>query len=97
MWSVLKPGSDVSAPNPVVAPASVPASAGAPSPFAAAANQLPLEHYSRPLKVGDDYIMFVALGDAKVGYNIDRGNIEPIQDRATNSPGSMIKAKGPII
>ena len=47
--------------------------------LAAAANQLPLEHYSRPLKVGDDYMMFVALGDAKVGYNIDRGNIEPIQ------------------
>ena len=29
----VKPGSDVSAPNPVVAPASVPASAGAPSPL----------------------------------------------------------------
>ncbi len=38
-----------------------------------------LERYTRPIKVGDDYFMFVGLGDAKVGYNFNRGNVEPIQ------------------
>ena len=52
-----------------------------------------MEHYSRPLKVGDDYMMFVALGDAQVGYNIDRGNIEPIQDK-TQEPGFYKEGKG---
>ncbi|NLE65633.1 MAG: DUF11 domain-containing protein, partial [Elusimicrobia bacterium] len=32
--------------------------------------------YRRPVKVGEDYMMFVALGDGKVGYNINRGSIE---------------------
>jgi len=52
-----------------------------------------LEHYSRPLKVGDDYMMFVALGDAQAGYNIDTGNIEPIEDK-TELPGFYKDGKG---
>jgi hypothetical protein len=52
-----------------------------------------LEHYSRPLKVGDDYLLFVALGDAKVGYNIDTGHIDPIQDK-TQLPGFYKQGKG---
>ena len=36
-------------------------------------------HYRKPLKVGEDYLMFVAMGDGKVGYNMDRGHIEPVQ------------------
>ena len=76
----------------LLALASVPVSAGAPSPFAAAATTA-AQHYSRPLKVGDDYIMFVGLGDAKVGYNIDRGHIDPIQS-SHQQPGFYAKGKG---
>ena len=38
-------------------------------------------------------MMFVALGDAQAGYNIDRGNIEPIQDK-TQEPGFYHEGKG---
>ncbi len=77
--------------SPVV-PQSVPTAGGMPSRTASVSSGT-LEHYSRPLKVGDDYMMFVALGDAQVGYNIDRGNIEPIQDR-TQEPGFYEQGKG---
>jgi hypothetical protein len=40
---------------------------------------LGLERYSRQLKVGDDYMMFVGMGDAKVGYTFNRGNVESAQ------------------
>ncbi len=71
----------------------LPASSGMPSRILSASGPGSLEHYSRPLKVGDDYMMFVALGDAQVGYNIDRGNIEPIQDK-TQQPGFYKEGKG---
>ncbi len=35
--------------------------------------------YSRKINVGTEYLTFVAMGDGKVGYNFDTGNIEPIQ------------------
>jgi hypothetical protein len=35
--------------------------------------------YTKKINVGDDYLMFVAMGDGKVGYNFDKGNVEPIQ------------------
>jgi len=92
--SVKAPGDpdaqDALAAVPPLAPAAV---GGMPSRTKAPAAPGPLEHYSRPLKVGDDYIMFVALGDAQVGYNIDRGNIEPIQDD-TQEPGFYHEGKG---
>ncbi len=37
------------------------------------------DRYTRKVKVGDDYMMFVGLGDAKVGYTFNRGNVEPVQ------------------
>ena len=81
-----------STPGVEVVPESVPAS-GMPSPVLSSNSPGALEHYSRPLKVGDDYMLFVALGDAKMGYNIDRGNIEPIQD-VTQKPGFYKQGKG---
>jgi uncharacterized repeat protein (TIGR01451 family) len=65
--------------QPIAAPEAL-SSSGMPSRTVAAPSQAALERYSRDLKVGDDYMMFVALGDAQAGYNIDRGHIEPIQD-----------------
>jgi hypothetical protein len=37
------------------------------------------ETYSRHIKVGDDYLFFVAMGDGKIGYTFNRGNIEPVR------------------
>jgi len=89
-----KPFDNSSPQNPPAAvPQSVPISGGMPSRTISSSSPGTLERYSRPLKVGDDYLMFVALGDAKVGYNIDRGNIEPIQD-STQLPGFYHKGKG---
>jgi len=73
-------------------PESVPTSGGMPSRTLSSPSPGMLEHYSRPLKVGEDYMMFVALGDAQVGYNIDRGNIEAVQDNSAN-PGFYEKGK----
>ncbi len=36
--------------------------------------------YTQHIQVGDDYMFLVALGDGKVGYSLDSGNIEPLQD-----------------
>lgn len=36
------------------------------------------QDYSKTVKVGDDYMMFVAMGDSKMGYNLAQGDIEPI-------------------
>jgi len=71
--------------------APVPANSG-PSKTAPSISHNMMEHYSRPLQVGDDYMLFVALGDAKVGYNIDRGNIESVQDRS-QMPGFYSQGK----
>ncbi|OGX56977.1 MAG: hypothetical protein A2447_05700 [Omnitrophica WOR_2 bacterium RIFOXYC2_FULL_38_12] len=38
----------------------------------------PVKTYSQPIRVGEDYMFFVGLGDAKAGYNFTGGNIEPI-------------------
>lgn len=35
--------------------------------------------YEKQIKVGDDYLFFVALGDIKTGYTFNKGNIEPVQ------------------
>jgi len=90
----VKAPAETSAENPAEAPSQpMPAASGMPSRTLSAIGPGSLEHYSRPLKVGDDYMMFVALGDAQVGYNIDRGNIEPIQDK-TQEPGFYKEGKG---
>jgi len=33
--------------------------------------------YTQHIKVGEDYLFFVGMGDAKAGYTFNRGNIEP--------------------
>ena len=35
--------------------------------------------YTQHIKVGEDYLFFVAMGDVKAGYTFHRGSIEPIQ------------------
>jgi len=35
--------------------------------------------YSQKINVGEDYLFLVAMGDAKMGYSFQRGDIEPIQ------------------
>jgi hypothetical protein len=35
--------------------------------------------YSQHISVGDDYLFFVGMGDAKLGYSVTKGNIEPVQ------------------
>ncbi|NTV29106.1 MAG: hypothetical protein HGA80_03385 [Candidatus Omnitrophica bacterium] len=50
-------------------------------------------HYRKPVKVGEDHLLFVALGDGKVGYNVDRGNIEPVQSNDKYRPGFYHEGK----
>lgn len=38
----------------------------------------PVKTYSQSIRVGEDYMFFVGLGDAKAGYNFTSGDIEPI-------------------
>ncbi len=52
-----------------------------------------VSQYRRPIKVGDDYMTFVAMGDGKVGYNVDRGNIEPVQSVDKFRPGFYREGK----
>ncbi len=85
--------SSVAKPSAPLAQTVPPLSSGVPSRTVSLTPPGTLEHYSRPLQIGDDYILFVALGDAQVGYNIDRGNIEPIQD-STQQPGFYKEGKG---
>ena len=37
------------------------------------------EYGKKAVKVGEDYLFFVLLGDAQVGYAMNQGNIEPVQ------------------
>ncbi|MDP8213258.1 MAG: hypothetical protein P9X22_08240 [Candidatus Zapsychrus exili] len=39
----------------------------------------PVNMYSKKIKVGEDYLFFVGMGDAKIGYTFNKGNIEPVQ------------------
>ena len=36
------------------------------------------ETHSKHVSVGEDYFFLVAMGDGKVGYNFNRGNMEPV-------------------
>ncbi len=59
----------------------------------ASPSAVPVSQYRKPLKVGEDYMMFVAMGDGKVGYNVDRGNIEPVQSVDKYRPGFYQEGK----
>ncbi|MBI3314622.1 MAG: DUF11 domain-containing protein [Candidatus Omnitrophica bacterium] len=63
-------------------------------PAPPAAGPLGLERYTRKVKVGDDYFMFVALGDAKVGYTFNTGNVEPVQSNDQFQEGFWKQGKG---
>ncbi len=39
---------------------------------------LPIQTYSKKVKVGEDYMMFVGMGDAKIGYTFDRSKVEDV-------------------
>ena len=43
------------------------------------ADQQANQTYTQHIKVGEDYLFFVAMGDVKAGYTFKRGNIEPVQ------------------
>ncbi|MFQ5685151.1 MAG: choice-of-anchor U domain-containing protein [Candidatus Scalindua sp.] len=49
--------------------------------------------YTRHVKVGDDYLFFVAMGDAKTGYTFNRGDIEPVQQDDNFNTGLWGEAK----
>ncbi len=51
------------------------------------------QRYKRQLKVGQDYVMFVAMGDGKAGYNMNKGSIEPIQNSDKYLPGFYSEGK----
>lgn len=53
----------------------------------------PVNKYSKQVKVGDDYLMFVAMGDGQVGYNFDQGNVEPIQSADNYKKGFYQQGK----
>ncbi|HLF18138.1 MAG TPA: Ig-like domain-containing protein [Candidatus Omnitrophota bacterium] len=36
--------------------------------------------YKKDVKVGEDYLFFVGMGDAKMGYNFYEGSMEPVKD-----------------
>ncbi|MFC1510639.1 hypothetical protein ACFL49_03160, partial [Candidatus Omnitrophota bacterium] len=38
-----------------------------------------IQTYSKQVRVGENYMFFVGMGDAKAGYNFTKGNIEPVQ------------------
>ncbi|MCA9406620.1 MAG: hypothetical protein KC684_08780, partial [Candidatus Omnitrophica bacterium] len=40
---------------------------------------LDVKTYSKKVRVGEDYLFFVALGDAEIGYSFTEGNIEPVE------------------
>ncbi|MBF0330567.1 MAG: hypothetical protein HQL17_01415 [Candidatus Omnitrophica bacterium] len=51
------------------------------------------QRYRKQLKVGEDYMMFVAMGDGKVGFNTNKGSIEPIKNDDKYLPGFYSEGK----
>ena len=49
--------------------------------------------YTQHIKVGEDYLFFVAMGDAKAGYTFNRGNIEPVQQDSKFKKGFWSEGK----
>lgn len=49
--------------------------------------------YIKPINVGEDRVFFVALGDATMGYAINRGNIEPLQSGDKFKDGFWVEGK----
>lgn len=49
--------------------------------------------YTKKVRVGEDYMMFVAMGDAKVGYTFDPGNVEPVSQEDKYNEGFWSEGK----
>ncbi len=49
--------------------------------------------YSKKVKVGEDYLFFVAMGDAQMGYTFDRKNIEGVAKEDKYRPGFWSEGK----
>ncbi len=49
--------------------------------------------YKQHIKVGNDYLFFVAMGDAEMGYTKMRGHIEPVQHNDRFREGFWSKGK----
>ncbi|MFT7537985.1 MAG: putative repeat protein (TIGR01451 family), partial [Lysobacterales bacterium] len=47
----------------------------------------PHRQYKKQVRIGEDYLFFVGLGDAKIGYNFTKGNIEPIAQEDSLASG----------
>ena len=63
------------------------------SSFVLAERTSPSTGYTRHIKVGDDYLFFVAMGDAKMGYTFNRGDIEPVQQDDNFNTGLWAEGK----
>jgi len=49
--------------------------------------------YSKNIKVGDDYLFFIAMADGEMGYNFRSGNTEPIDDSDQFKNGLWFEGK----
>ncbi len=52
-----------------------------------------LSTYSKKVSVGEDYLFFVGMGDAEVGYKINTGNIEPVEQDKKFKEGFYVDGK----
>ncbi|NQU73232.1 MAG: outer membrane beta-barrel protein, partial [Candidatus Omnitrophica bacterium] len=51
------------------------------------------QSYVQHIKIGEDYLFFVAMGDVKAGYTFHRGSVEPIQQDDRYREGFWSEAK----
>ncbi|MBF0386139.1 MAG: hypothetical protein HQL27_09780, partial [Candidatus Omnitrophica bacterium] len=52
-----------------------------------------LNTYSKKISVGGDYLFFVGLGDAEVGYRVNSGDIEPVENDVNFKKGFYTEGK----
>ncbi len=55
--------------------------------------ELFIRNYTKKVTVGDDYFFLVAMGDAKMGYTFNQGNIEPVQHDDKFKEGAWVEEK----
>ncbi|MCB9722357.1 MAG: DUF11 domain-containing protein [Candidatus Omnitrophica bacterium] len=53
----------------------------------------PVQTYSKPLRIGEDQLFFVAMGDARMGYTMTRGNVEPVLQSDRYNEGFYTEGK----
>ncbi len=52
-----------------------------------------VKKYTKEITVGDDYLFLVAMGDGKLGYNFNSGNIEPVEHDDKFKEGTWVEGK----